>query len=141
MLPRDVSEDRDMRRSLGSVALVVATLASAALLALGLGQWHVHSLAEQGRALVAEGQYLPAVRVLSEVVAEAPDNARAHYYLGLAYAGIGLCGAASIHLDEAMRLVPATRAPAAEVGPNCLPSLPLPGFSGPLDPRLPPDPP
>src|SRR5262249_30018071 len=133
MLPRDVTEDMDMRRSFGWVALVVGTMAGAALLALGLGQWHVHSLAEQGKALVAEGQYLPAVRVLSEVVAEAPDKARAHYYLGLAYAGIGLCGAASIHLDEAMRLVPAYRRPAEGFGPACLPSVAQPDLSGQFD--------
>src|SRR5262249_39566179 len=98
-----------------------------------LGQWHVHSLAEQGRALVAEGQYLPAVRVLSEVVAEAPDNARAHYYLGLAYAGIGLGGGAPIHPHQAMRFGPAYPPPAEGFGPACLPSVALPDLSGQFD--------
>jgi len=97
------------------MAAVVAVVA----LGLGWGPWHVHSLAEHGRALVAEGQYLPAVRVLSEAVAEAPGNASAHYYLGLAYAGIGLCGAASIHLQEAMRLVPSYTRLARGLGSAC----------------------
>ena len=123
----------DMKRSFGWMALAAGTLAGAALLALGLGQWHVHSLAEQGRALVAEGQYLPAVRVLSEVVTEAPGNAGAHYYLGLAYAGIGLCAAAAIHLDEAVRLVPGYRRPAEELGPACRPSAALPHGRGQFD--------
>jgi len=99
----------DMRRSFGWVALGVAALASVIALGFGHGPWRARSLAEQGSALVAEGRYLSAVRVLSEAVAEAPGNARVHYDLGLAYAGIGLCGAAWIHLGEAMRLAPVYR--------------------------------
>ena len=108
-----------MRRSVGWVALGLATLALVIGLLLIHGQRHVHALAEQGRELVAEGQYLPAVRVLSEAVAEAPGDARAHYYLGLAYAGIGLCGAAWMHLGEAMRLVPSYRHSASGFSPAC----------------------
>jgi len=95
------------RGSLGWVAGGLLTLAGVIALAAALGQWHAYSLDEQGRALVAEGRYFPAVRVLSQVVAQAPGDARAHYYLGLAYAGIGFCGAAWIHLEEAARLAPA----------------------------------
>jgi len=108
-----------MRRWVGWAALGMAALAVVIGFLLILGQRHVHALAEQGRALVAEGQYLPAVRVLSEAVAEAPGDARAHYYLGLAYAGVGLCGAAWMHLGEAMRLVPAYRHSASGFGPAC----------------------
>src|SRR5262245_55273909 len=108
-----------MKRSFGWVAIGIGALAAVIALGVGLGPWHVHSLAEQGRALVAEGQYLPAVRVLSEAVAEAPDNASAHYYLGLAYAGVGLCGAAFIHLQEAMRLVPSDTRLAGGLGLAC----------------------
>ena len=108
-----------MRRSFGWVATGMAAVVAVVALGLGWGPWHVHSLAEHGRALVAEGQYLPAVRVLSEAVAEAPGNASAHYYLGLAYAGIGLCGAASIHLQEAMRLVPSYTRLARGLGSAC----------------------
>jgi Flp pilus assembly protein TadD len=88
-----------MALGLGTLAVLIGLLAA-------LGQQQVDTLADQGGALVAEGRYSPAVRVLSKAVAEAPGNARAHYYLGLAYAGLGLCGAASIHLGEAMRLSP-----------------------------------
>jgi Flp pilus assembly protein TadD len=90
-------------------------------LLLAVGRWPIDSLAEQGRALVAEGQYTPAVRMLSRAVAEAPDDAGAHYYLGLAYAGLGLCGAASLHLGEAMRLAPSQGFPAAGPGRACQP--------------------
>jgi Flp pilus assembly protein TadD len=122
-----------MKRSLGWVALGITALA--ALIALGLvgGPWHAHSLAEQGRALVAEGQYLSAVRVLSEAVALAPGNASAHYYLGLAYAGIGLCGAAWIHLQEAMRLVPTYTHSAERLGPACRATAVRPDVLGQFD--------
>ncbi len=107
------------RRSIGWVALAVGTLVGAVALALLLGFWHTRSLDEHGRALVAEGRYLPAIRVLSEVVAGTPGDANAHYYLGLAYAGVGVCGAAWIHLEEAARLAPAYRRQRASLGPPC----------------------
>jgi tetratricopeptide (TPR) repeat protein len=103
----DGGQDMQLRRSLGWVVAALATVAGVIALAVALGQWHAYSLDEQGRALVAEGEYLPAVRVLVQAVAQAPGDARAHYYLGLAYAGIGLCGAAWTHLEEAARLAPA----------------------------------
>lgn len=106
-------------RSLRWGALGLATLAGAIALALAVGEWRIHSLDEQGRALVAEGQYLSAARVLLQAVAEAPGDARAHYYLGLAYAGIGLCGAAWVQLDEAVRLAPAYGHLRAGTGPGC----------------------
>jgi len=108
-----------LRRSIWWAALAAGTLAGVIALGLGLARWHVHSLDEQGRALVAEGQYVPAVRVLLQAVVEAPGDARAHYYLGLAYAGIGLCGAAWLHFEEAMRLAPVYRPLRAGLGPAC----------------------
>ena len=107
------------KRSLGWVLAILATVAGMAILTVGVSQWHIRSLDEQGRALVAEGEYMPAVRVLLQAVTEAPGDARAHYYLGLAYAGIGLCGAAWIHLEEAARLAPADRRLRAGLGPSC----------------------
>jgi Flp pilus assembly protein TadD len=108
-----------IKGSLKWVAVGLATLAGVMALAAGVGQWHTYSLDEQGRALVADGEFLPAVRVLLQAVAEAPGDARAHYYLGLAYAGIGLCGAAWIHLEEAARLAPAYGRLRAGLGPAC----------------------
>jgi len=108
-----------MGRSLGWVAVGLVALAGAFALAGALDRWHVHSLDEQGRTLVAEGRYLSAVRVLSQAVAEAPGDARAHHSLGLAYAGIGLCGAAWIHLEEAARLAPTYRRSRVALGPAC----------------------
>jgi Flp pilus assembly protein TadD len=81
--------------------------------------------------LVAEEQYVPAIRVLSAIVAEAPGDARAHYYLGLAYAGVGLCGAASIHLGEAARLAPQYRRLFAGPGLACRNAASL-GITGPI---------
>jgi cytochrome c-type biogenesis protein CcmH/NrfG len=109
----------NFKRSFGWVLVILATVAGMAILTVGFGQWRIHSLDEQGRALVAEGEYLPAVRVLLHAVTEAPGDARAHYYLGLAYAGIGLCGAAWIHLEEASRLAPTNGRPGAGLGPAC----------------------
>ena len=108
-----------MKSSFRWVAVGLAALASVIALAVALGQWHAYSLDEQGRALVAEGEFLPAVRVLVQAVAQAPGDARAHYYLGLAYAGIGLCGAAWIHFEEAARLAPAYGRLRAGLGPAC----------------------
>ena len=107
MLSRDEDmEPMDMKRSIKWVALGVGTLVVMGALAFALGSWNAHSLDEQGRALVAAEEYLPAIRVLSGVVATTPGDARAHYYLGLAYAGVGLCGAAWMHIEEAARLAP-----------------------------------
>ena len=107
MLSRDEDmEPMNMKRSIGWVALGVGTLVVMGALAFALGSWNTHSLDEHGRALVAAEEYLPAIRVLSGVVATTPGDARAHYYLGLAYAGVGLCGAAWMHLEEAARLAP-----------------------------------
>ena len=120
-----------MRRSIGWVAVGVATLASVVGLAFFLSHWHMRSLDEHGRALVAAAQYGPAIRVLSGIVAEAPGDARAHYYLGLAYAGVGLCGAASIHLWEAARLAPQYRRLFAGPGLACRNAASF-GITGPI---------
>src|SRR5262245_33658199 len=109
-----------LRRSIGWGAVGVGTVAGVMALALLLGYNHATSVDEQGRALVAEGQFLSAIRMLSGVVAQAPGDARAHYYLGLAYAGIGMCGAASIHYEEAARLAPEYGSLRASLGPACL---------------------
>ena len=121
----------DMRGSIRWAAMGAGILTGAVALAFFLGQWHMRSLDEHGRALVAEERYLPAIRVLSEVVAETPGDARAHYYLGRAYAGVGLCGAASIHLDEAARLAPEYGRLRAGLGLGCRNAASL-GIAGPI---------
>ena len=124
-------EDMKMKRSIGWVAMGVGTLAGMVALAFFLGHWDMRSLDEHGRALVAEEQYLPAIRLLSGIVAEAPGDARAHYYLGRAYAGVGLCGAASIHLEEAARLAPEYRRLPVGPGLACRNAASL-GITGPV---------
>lgn len=121
----------NMRRSIGWMAVGAGMLAGAAALAFTLAHWHMRSLDEHGRALVAEERYLPAIRVLSGVVARVPGDARAHYYLGRAYAGVGLCGAASIHLEEAARLAPEYRRSRAGPGLACRNAASL-GITGPV---------
>ncbi len=133
MLASDERQDMDFRGSLGWGAVALATVAGVIALALALGQWHIHSLDEQGGVLVAEGEYLPAVRVLLQAVAEAPGDARAHYYLGLAYAGIGLCGAAWVHLEEAARLAPGYGRLRAGLGPACRGPAAPPDVTGQFD--------
>ena len=129
---RDEDEkDMTMRRSIGWVVVGVGTLASVMALAFFLAHWHMRTLDERGRALVAAEQYVPAIRVLSGIVAEAPGDARAHYYLGRAYAGVGLCGAASIHLEEAARLAPEYRRLPAGPGLACRNAASL-GITGPI---------
>ena len=129
---RDEDEkDMTMRRSIGWVAVGMGTLAGVVALTIFLGHWHMRALDEHGRVLVAEEQYVPAIRVLSGIVAEAPGDARAHYYLGLAYAGVGLCGAASIHLGEAARLAPQYGRLFAGPGLACRNAASL-GITGPI---------
>lgn len=131
MLSATDETDMTMKRSIGWGAVGAGTLAGVVALAFLLGHWHMRSLDEHGRALVAEEQYVPAIRVLSGIVAEAPGDARAHYYLGLAYAGVGLCGAASIHLGEAARLAPQYRRHFAGPGLACRNAASL-GITGPI---------
>jgi len=61
---------------------------------------------DEGERLLSKGAYAPAAWALARVVALSPGNARAHYYLGLAYAGLGQEAASRGHLEEAVRLSP-----------------------------------
>ena len=69
-------------------------------------RWRGQEPVEQGMRLVSEGDYVPAARALARAVALAPRDARAHYYLGLAYAGLGRSEASVNHLEEAVQLRP-----------------------------------
>jgi Flp pilus assembly protein TadD len=90
----------------GRLALGGALAAALAALASGPAWWRAHGLVESGATLVSDGQYVPAVRQLVQAVAAAPRDARAHYYLGLAYAGLGQDAAALSHAQDAVRLAP-----------------------------------
>jgi Flp pilus assembly protein TadD len=91
---------------IGRLALAGVLVGTLAALAGGLGWWRAHGLVESGATLVSDGQYLPAVRQLVQAVAAEPRDARAHYYLGLAYAGLGQDAAALSHAEDAVRLAP-----------------------------------
>jgi tetratricopeptide (TPR) repeat protein len=86
--------------------------AMAAAVVLAAAAWYGVRAAQdaerlaRGAHLVATAQYGAAVRVLVPVVATAPDKPQAHYYLGLAYRGLGLPSAALAQLEEAVRLAP-----------------------------------
>ncbi len=99
---------------IGRLAMGGVLAAALAALASGPAWWRAHGLVENGATLVSDGQYLPAVRQLVQAVAAAPHDARAHYYLGLAYAGLGQDAAALSHAEDAVRLAP--RDPRYEAG-------------------------
>ncbi|MGH7383593.1 MAG: tetratricopeptide repeat protein [Candidatus Rokuibacteriota bacterium] len=80
----------------------------------GPSQWRTRGLVQRGATLVAEERYLPAIRQLVRAVATEPHDARAHHYLGLAYAGLGQDAAALDHAEDAVRLAP--REPQYEAG-------------------------
>jgi tetratricopeptide (TPR) repeat protein len=89
--------------------IALAALAALGLVALAVGgqQWRLHQRVQEGRRLVEGEAYLPAARALLRAVAMAPDDGQAHYYLGLAYAGMGRPGAALNEVEEAVQLRPA----------------------------------
>ncbi|HSB41404.1 MAG TPA: tetratricopeptide repeat protein [Methylomirabilota bacterium] len=101
-------------RWLGRILAVGALAAALIALALGIGRWRAHGLVEDGAGLVSDEAYLPAARTLARAVAAAPGDARAHYFLGLAYAGLGQDQAALSHARDAVRLAPGE--PAYEAG-------------------------
>ena len=88
---------------LGAAAVIATVLAATAY---GASEWHSHQPVSAGASLIARGDYSRAVRTLLPAVAAAPGNARAHYYLGLAYARIGIRQGAISHFREAVRLEP-----------------------------------
>ena len=84
-----------------------------------------------GRAFYELGESEKALPYIEEAVRCDANHADAHYYLGLAYAGVGLCGAASIHLGEAARLAPQYRRLFAGPGLACRNAASL-GITGPI---------
>jgi Flp pilus assembly protein TadD len=102
------------KRWLVGIVAVGALGAAVTALALGVGAWRARGLVERGAALVSDEEYVPAARALARAVVAAPRDARAHYYLGLAYAGLGHDQAALSHARDAVRLAP--REPVYEAG-------------------------
>jgi len=87
-------------RWIGRLAMSGVLAAALAGLASGPAWWRAHGLVESGATLVSD------VRQLVQAVSAAPHDARAHYYLGLAYAGLGQNAAALSHAEDAVRLAP-----------------------------------
>ncbi len=97
-------------RSAVTGLLMLGSLAIAAggVIAPGvdLAAWRLRPSAADGSRLIDDGNYAPAVRTLLNVVAVAPNDARAHYYLGLAYARLGVRTGALNQLAGAVHLAP-----------------------------------
>ncbi len=92
-----------LRRSL---VVIIVTAGMVALAFGSIGQWRDHRSMESGARLLSSGEYASAIRALLPVVARTPSNARAHYYLGLAYSGKGLSEGAVNQFKEAILLAP-----------------------------------
>lgn len=60
----------------------------------------------QGQILIRQGKPNDAIPVLQAAAQAAPDNSAAHYYLGLAFAGVSNVGEAQRQWTEAARLRP-----------------------------------
>lgn len=88
------------------VAAAAAIAAGLIAVTTGVWVWHAHRPIATGARLIARGDYPRAVRTLLPAVAAAPGDARAHYYLGVAYARIGMGQGAISHLRDAVRLEP-----------------------------------
>ncbi len=88
--------------------LRVLIVAALVLVASGIGVWARHPYAPiaPGVALLTRGDASGAVRALLPVVTARPSDAEAHYYLGLAYAQLGVREGALNELQEAVQLTP-----------------------------------
>lgn len=86
----------------GLPVLAIAIVAAGVL----VPRWEGHGSLETGARLLAQGNAGEAVRVLDNVVAARPDDPHAHYYLGTAYARLGVSTPALSHLKDAVRLAP-----------------------------------
>lgn len=96
-----------VRRGLLRVGAVVGTAVILTAIMATAARWRERASADDGARLLANGEHRAAVRTLLRALAREPEDARAHYYLGLAYAHFGARLAAIRHLREAVRLTPA----------------------------------
>src|SRR5216110_208649 len=88
---------------LGSLAVATG---GAIALARELPAWRGRQSVTEAARLIDAGDYASAIRTLLGAVAAAPRDARAHYYLGLAYARLGVPTGAMNQLRDAVRLAP-----------------------------------
>lgn len=88
------------------MAIAVMGTGGSVVLGYAVGAWREQRSVEHGARLIAESDYASAARALLGAVAASPNDARAHYYLGLAYAGLGVRAGALSQLEEAVRLAP-----------------------------------
>jgi Flp pilus assembly protein TadD len=88
---------------LGSLAVAAGGVVA---LALDGPPWRGRYSVAHAARLIDDGDYASAIRTLLGAVAAAPRDARAHYYLGLAYARLGVPTGALSQLTDAVRLAP-----------------------------------
>src|SRR5919108_1557394 len=88
---------------LGSLAVAAGGVIA---LALEVPAWRGRPSVAHAARLIDDGDYASAIRTLLAAVAAAPRDARAHYYLGLAYARLGVPAGALNQLKDAAGLAP-----------------------------------
>src|SRR3989442_6572796 len=88
---------------LGSLAV---TAAGAFALVLEIPTWRGRQSVTYAARLIDDGDDASEIGTLLGAVATAPQDARAHYYLGLAYARLGVVTGAMRQLSDAVRLAP-----------------------------------
>jgi len=86
----------------GFVAVTLAMFG----VALTAARWQRHREIDEGVLELSRGDHAAAVRTLLRAVTVEPENARAHYYLGLAYGRVGARAGAISQLRDAVRLAP-----------------------------------
>ena len=88
---------------IGSLAVAAGGVIA---LARELPVWRGRQSVTHAARLIDDGDYASAIRILLGAVAATPSDARAHYYLGLAYARLGVETGAINQLTDAVRLAP-----------------------------------
>ena len=88
---------------LGSLAVAAGGVVA---LAVEIPVWRGRPSVAHAVRLLDDGDYASAIRTLLAAVAAAPRDARAHYYLGVAYARLGVPAGALNQLSDAVRLAP-----------------------------------
>ncbi|OLC16144.1 MAG: hypothetical protein AUH29_05945 [Candidatus Rokubacteria bacterium 13_1_40CM_69_27] len=98
--------DDAVTASLVTLGALTAAAAIVVAFVLGVARWQSPASVDDGVRSISDGHYSSAVRTLLAAVAQAPADARAHYYLGLAYAHLGVQTGAISQFQDAVRLVP-----------------------------------